>query len=151
MDWSLRKLTARQIDKQVKPLMNFIVPKTGWIKTIRMALGINNRQLAERMGVTSERIVKIEADELESKLTMATLEKAAEAMNCKFVYGFLPNDKLDKLIEKAARDKAKTKMSRISHSMTLEDQKLEDKELKEQVDILTEEYLRGNIKNIWEK
>lgn len=151
MDWSLRKLTARQIDKQVKPFRNFIIPNIGWIRTIRKALGINTRQLGERTGVSSERIVRIEADELESKLTMATLEKMAEAMNCKFVYAFVPDDNLDKIIEKSARDKAKTQMFRVSHSMALEDQKIDSKEMKEQIDILTEEYLRGNIKNIWEK
>ena len=82
---------------------------------------------------------------------MATLEKMAEAMNCKFVYAFVPDDNLDKIIEKSARDKAKTQMFRVSHSMALEDQKIDSKEMKEQIDILTEEYLRGNIKNIWEK
>lgn len=151
MDWSLRKLTARQIDKQIKPFKNFIVPSEGWIRTIRKALGINTRQLGEKTGVSGERIVRIEADELENKLTMATLQKMAEAMNCKFVYAFIPDDNLDKIIERAARDKAKAQMDRISHSMALEDQKTESKELKEQIDILTEEYLRGNLKNIWEK
>lgn len=151
MDWSLRKLTARQLDKQVKPFKNFIVPSVGWIRTIRKALGINTRQLGEKTGVSGERIVRIEADELENKLTMATLQKMAEAMNCKFVYAFIPDDNLDKIIERAARDKAKAQMDRISHSMALEDQKTESKELKEQIDILTEEYLRGNLKNIWEK
>lgn len=151
MDWSLRKLTAKQIDKQLKPLKNLTIPSVGWIQTIRKALGINTRQLAEKTGVSSERIIKIEADELENKLTMATLQKMAEAMSCKFVYAFVPDDDLDKIIQKAARAKAKVQMSRISHSMTLEDQKTEDKELKEQIDILTEEYLRGNIKNIWDK
>ncbi|MDP5020599.1 MAG: mobile mystery protein A [Rickettsiaceae bacterium] len=151
MDWSLRKLTARQIDKQVRPFKNFIVPSIGWIRTIRKALGINTRQLGEKTGVSGERIVRIEADELENKLTMATLQKMAEAMNCKFVYAFIPDDNLDKIIERAARDKAKAQMDRISHSMALEDQKTESKELKEQIDILTEEYLRGNLKNIWEK
>lgn len=150
MDWSLRKLTARQIDKQIKPFKNFIVPSEGWIRTIRKALGINTRQLGKKTGVSGERIVRIEADELENKLTMATLKKMAEAMNCKFVYAFVPNDNIDKLIEKAARDKAKAQIARVSHSMALEDQKTEPRELEEQVDILTEEYLRGNLKNIWE-
>jgi predicted DNA-binding mobile mystery protein A len=151
MDWSLRKLTARQIDKQVRPFKNFIGPSIGWIRTIRKALGINTRQLGEKTGVSSERIVRIEADELENKLTMATLQKMAEAMNCRFVYAFVPNDNLDKIIQKAAQDKAKTQMSRISHSMTIEDQKTGVKELNEQIDILTEEYLNKNIKKIWDK
>ena len=151
MDWSLRKLTARQIDKQVKPFKNFIMPTVGWIRTIRHALGLNTRQLAEKTGVSSERIIRIEADELESKLTMATLQKMALAMNCKFVYAFVPEDNLDKIIERTARNKAKAQLSRISHSMTLEDQRTEEAELQEQINILVEEYLRGNIKNIWEK
>jgi len=151
MDWSLRRLAGKQIDKQVKPLVSFKIPSVGWIKTIREALGMNIRQLAERTYVSSERVLKIEGDELEKKLTMATLHKMAAAMDCKFVYAFVPNNKLEKIIENTAWNKARTQMSRISHSMALEDQKTEGKELKEQIDILTEEYLRGNIKNIWEK
>jgi predicted DNA-binding mobile mystery protein A len=151
MDWSLRKIAIRQIEDNVKHLSGFTAPTIGWIQTIRKILGMNLRQLAEKAEVSNERIIKIEADELNNKLTMATLHKMAAAMNCKFVYAFIPNDNLDKIIKQAARDKATTQMLKISHSMLLEDQKIESKKLKEQVDILTEEYLKGNIKNIWDK
>ena len=151
MEWSLRRIAAKQLDKQLKSLKEVKVPSGGWIKTIRETLGMNIRQLAERTAVSSERIIKIESDELEEKLTMATLQKIATAMNCRFVYALVPDEDLCKIIEREARRKATMQLNRISHTMTLEDQKTHDKELKEQVDILTEEYLRSNIKKVWDK
>lgn len=151
MDWSLRKLTLKQLTRQLKPLAGFETPASGWIRAIREAMGMNTRQLASRVGVTSERIIKIESDELENKLTMATLRKIAEAMNCRFVYAFVPDDNLEKIVENEARKKARQNMARISHTMALEDQKVRREEQNEQVEILVEEYLRGNIKKIWDE
>lgn len=58
MEWSLRRIAARQLDKQLKLLKEVKVPSGGWIKTIREALGMNIRQLADRTAVSSERIIK---------------------------------------------------------------------------------------------
>ncbi len=151
MNWTTRKLTVKQIDRQVKHLSDFKIPTAGWIKTIREALGMNARQLGERSGVSGERILKIESDELKSRLTMATLEKMAEAMNCRLVYGFVPSESLSKIIERAAAEKARLQLTRVSHTMALEDQKITDKVLSEQIELLKEDLLRGNIKKVWEK
>ena len=151
MEWSLRKITSSHIEGQVKGLIKIAKPPVGWIKTIRNILGMNTRQLGERCGVTSERIQRIESDELNKKLTMATLEKMAIAMNCRFVYGFVPNEGLINTIEKQAKYKAETRLNRIAHSMALEDQKTSDRAYKEQLEILTEEMLKKSLNKIWEK
>jgi len=150
MDWSLRKLKLAQIERQIKGLDCITIPAVGWIKNIREALGMNTRQLGERCNISSERIVKIESDESEGKLTMATLEKMATAMNCKFVYGFVPNDGLINTIERQAYIKAKSQLARISHSMTLENQKISNESMNEQIELLKEELIKGNIKKIWD-
>lgn len=151
MEWSIRRIAATQVDKQLKKLRGVTVPPVGWIKTIRKILGMNIRQLGERVGVSSERIIRIESDEINEKLTIGTLKKVATAMNCHFVYALVPNEEICTIIEKEARSKVIKQLARISHTMALEDQKINDKELKEQIDILTEEYLRGNIKKVWDK
>lgn len=151
MDWALRKIAIRQMEKKTKAFADFVQPGKGWIKTMREVLGMNIRQLAEKIEVSSERVVRIESDELNNKLTMATLQKVASAMNCRFVYAFVPNENLDKFLEKTAKEKATAQMLKISHSMALEDQEVKSKELKEQINILAEEYLRGDIKKIWDK
>ena len=151
MDWSLRKIRARQIEKELAGMSKILCPKVGWIKTIRETLGMNTRQLGERCNVTSERIIRIEIDEVDGKTTLATLEKVARAMNCRLVYGLVPNDEFIEFIEKTASNKAESQLKRISHTMSLEDQRVSDSALKEQVEMLKEELIRGNIKKIWDK
>ncbi len=151
MDWSLRKIRAKQMEKELTGMSKILRPTVGWIKTIRETLGMNTRQLGERCNVTSERIIRIEADEIDGKTTLATLEKVASAMNCRLVYALVPNDGFIEFIEKAALSKAESQFKQISHTMALEDQKVSDSSLKEQIAILKEELIRGNIKKVWDK
>ena len=151
MDWSLRKIKAKQLEKSLSSFSKILRPKKGWVRTMRETLGMNARQLGERCNVSAERIIKIEADELLGKPTIATLEKMAAAMNCRLVYGFIPNSDLIQLIEQTALTKAINQLKRTSHSMSLEDQETSNKALLEQADTLKEEMLRGNIKYIWDK
>lgn len=151
MDWLLRKIKAKQIEAEVSELSKLSRPSTGWVKTIREALGMNTRQLGNRCNVSSERIIRIEADELEGRTTLATLEKTAKAMNCKLVYAFVPNDEIIKFIEQTAEDKAEMQLMQTSHHMALEDQKTSIKSRNDQIEILKEEILKNNIKYIWDK
>ncbi len=151
MDWYFRKLKAQQIEKMLNPLSHLNTPSSGWVKAAREVLGMTTRQLGERCNVTSERIIKIESDEVKKNLTMKTLEKVAESMDCRFVYGLVPNSGFIESIEKAAEQKARQIVQRISHTMQLEDQKLSNKELEKQIDLLKAELLGKNIKKIWDK
>ena len=151
MNWSLRKIRTKQIEKELSAFSKILCPTVGWIKTIRETLGMNARQLGERCNVTSERIIRIEADEIDGKTTLATLEKVASAMNCRLVYALVPNDGLLKFIENTALNKAQSQLKHISHTMALENQKVSETALKEQIEILKEELIKGNIKKIWDK
>lgn len=151
MDWYLHKIRAKQIEEELSILQNLPRPKEGWVKTIRKTMGMNTRQLGERCNVSSERIIKIEADEVEGRTTINTLEKAAQAMNCKLVYAFVPLSGILEFIEKTAEDKARAQLERTSHHMALEDQKVSNKALNDQIEILKDELLRNNMKSIWDK
>jgi len=151
MDWYLRKIRAKQIEKELNMLQSLSCPKEGWVKTIRQTIGMNTRQLGERCNVSSERIIKIEADEAEGRTTLNTLEKAAKAMDCKLVYAFVPLSGILEFIEKTAENKAKAQLERASHHMVLEDQKVSNQALNDQIEILKDELLRNNIKSIWDK
>ena len=60
------------------------------------------RQLAARMGVAPSRIPAIEKAEVTGATTLRTLRQAAAAMNCAFVYAFVPIEPLDDMLR--ARD-----------------------------------------------
>ncbi|MHC4952000.1 MAG: mobile mystery protein A, partial [Planctomycetota bacterium] len=101
-----KKLTLRQLDavlKAFKPLKTQTIPQKGWVRAIRDALGMSARQLASRMDVKQQRIVRIEQDEKQGRVTVNTLRKVAEAMECEFVYGFVPKESLEQTVRDQAR------------------------------------------------
>ena len=77
MNWKIRKLQGKQLDKLLSPLGKLTCPKEGWVKTIRSTLGMTSKQLGKRIGVSSPRILKIEQDEIQEKTTLATLKTAS--------------------------------------------------------------------------
>ena len=85
------------VENSLRPwrsLINHPKPSSGWIKTIRAALGITSKQLAERMGIAQANVIAIEEREVLQTVTLATLEKAAHAMNCQLIYALVPNEEI---------------------------------------------------------
>ena len=56
------KLILKQLDSQLLPLREkgaLVVPKQGWVRTIRKAIGMTIKQLARQWQVDPSRVVKI--------------------------------------------------------------------------------------------
>jgi predicted DNA-binding mobile mystery protein A len=83
---------------------------------------MTDRQLAARMGVAPSRIPAIEKAEVTGGTTVRTLRQAAAAMNCAFVYAFVPIEPLDDILRQRAMQKARKNISRLDHAMRLENQ-----------------------------
>ena len=99
-----------------------IVPKGGWIRTIRKALGLTIKQLAKRLDLSTARIVQMEVSEQSNAATLKTLKLAAEAMDCVFVYRLLPKTSLENTVRQQAKKIATAQIARIAHTMDLEGQ-----------------------------
>jgi predicted DNA-binding mobile mystery protein A len=131
--------------------MTLLAPPNGWIKAIREALGMTARQLAARMGVLPSRIPVIEKAEVTGSTTVRTLRQAAVAMNCTFVYAFVPIEPLDEILRKRATQKAQRDLDRINHTMRLENQELRRSDLeaerKRTIDLL----LSGSLRGLWDE
>lgn len=149
MKWAFRKLSCKQLTDQLKPFRNIAIPHEGWLKTIRKLLGMTVEQLAIRSNVSRQRILQIEKDEVLKHLTMQTLEKVADNLNCTLVYALIPKKDLVTMINEQARKHIISKLENISHSMTLEDQKVKSDKQEEQIKILIEDLINNNIKDIW--
>jgi len=82
-------------------------PPGGWIRTVREAIGMESRQLSERIGSspTSGRASRIEKDEVKGGVTLRTMDKVAEAMGCRFVYAIVPSN--EESFETMVRARAK--------------------------------------------
>ena len=139
----LRSWTALRADN---------VPGGGWIKAVRGALGMNTRQLAERVGVEQSGITRLEERERSGNITLERLVKVAEAMNCKLIYAIVPNDRfvdLEAIIDERARDLAQQLVRRTEHSMRLEKQGADDDDLAKEVDSLASQLKLKMDSRIW--
>ena len=118
----------RTLDNRLKKLPKkeeFIVPKLGWIKSIREALGMSAADLGDRMGIARQSVLTLEDSESDGKAGMDSLKRAAEAMDCSLVYAFLPNSSLENILRKQIEKVVAERMRKVSHSMKLEDQAAE--------------------------
>lgn len=146
------KLVVKQLDikldewRQAKTLFQ---PKNGWISTIRKALGMTTKQLADRLGVNRSRVIKIESDENREALTMKTLIVAANALECDFVYALVPRKSLQAMLSHQAQQVAKKHVEHVAHNMLLEKQELSAEQNKEHIEHLKEKLLKSAYKKLW--
>jgi predicted DNA-binding mobile mystery protein A len=63
-------------------------------------------ELAMRMGVSQSRISQIEASEIDGSLEMRTLQRVAEALNCRLHYVLVPQAPLESMVREQAEFKA---------------------------------------------
>lgn len=128
-----KKLIIEQLDKKLQKYSIFEetdIPSKGWIYSIRTALNMSLTQLGRRIKKTAQSVREIELREQEKSLTIKKFIEVAEALNLRFVYGFVLRDSsLEKMIENRALQIAEEIVMRTSHTMALEDQKNSDERL----------------------
>jgi predicted DNA-binding mobile mystery protein A len=91
---------------------------------------------------------ELEASERAGTISLASLRRAAAALDADFVYALVPRKKLRDTIAARAHELAKERIAPIAHSMRLEAQGLPDKELAEQVEELARE-LERRPRDLW--
>lgn len=121
-----QRLQIEQLDTKFRSftsLASITAPPVGWVKVIRLALGMTLKQLANRLSITKQSTQEIEKREKEGTITIKSLREVAKALDMELVYGFVPKDgSIDALIERKAKVLATKIVSRTSNSMQLEDQ-----------------------------
>ena len=123
MSDKLKNLQIQILDRHIAEICVCDRPDEGWIAAIRKSLGMSVRQLAERIGVTQQSTARLESNEAEDSITLKSLRKAAEALDCRVVYALIPNEgSLDAAIRKQAIKKATGIVKDVDHSMQLEAQ-----------------------------
>ncbi len=120
----------RHLDKRfsaLRPLANSPRPPKGWLRAIRDALGMTSAQFARRLGVSQPRIIELEQSEVGGGVTLNTLQRAAEALGCRFVYALVPEQPLEDTVRARAKLIAARQLSAVDQSMRLEDQAVTSK------------------------
>lgn len=104
-------------------LQKVATPPTGWLKAIRLALGISLQQLADKLKVTRQSLSEMEQREQDGSVTLKSLRDVANALDLQLVYGFVAKDgSLEALIDRKAKELATQIVMRTSNTMKLEDQ-----------------------------
>lgn len=118
-------LCRRQLDAAVGSRLSAKIPPRparGWVAAIRSALGMTTRQLAARMGMRQPSLIALEKAEVAGTISLNTLRRAAEALDCDLAYVLVPRRPLDETVKRRARAIAEAHVAAASHSMQLEGQ-----------------------------
>ncbi|MEN5208084.1 helix-turn-helix domain-containing protein [Stenotrophomonas terrae] len=96
----MRHLARKQLDHRFAALRSIpksilLAPKKGWIRAIREALGMPRRAFAKRLGVSVQRVARIELGEENGTISMTSLSNAAEALDCELLVILLPRRSLE--------------------------------------------------------
>lgn len=149
-----KQLVIDQLDSTLKKfnsVKHLFPPRNGWIKAIRSALGMSSKQLAKRLGVSTQRMSFLEHNETTGAVTIETMRKAAEQLDCFFVYGIVPKQTLKNIVIKRATHIAKKIIKQSSQTMLLEQQNISKQEEKKMLKDKVEELTSKIPSYLWEK
>ena len=149
---SIKKTVVKQyirlVDKAVGQHSSDVPPE-GWITTVRKALGMSVQQLADRLAVSRSAIYQTEQNERSKTISIGQMEKLAEAMGARFVYGIVPKGSVDEIIMDQARLKARSVLRRTNAHMALEKQALPLDFLNEEIESLAREIAEKRPSDLW--
>ncbi len=149
-----KKLIRQQLEitlQKFRSLLDISMPPKGWIRAVRDALGMNGRQLADRLNVTRQRTALIEKDELGGSATIKTMRRVAESLDCVFVYALVPRTSLKQTLHEQAKRVARKRLARVSHTMMLENQELSDIDQEQALNDMVKELIETQPSTLWDE
>ena len=124
-------------------------PPSGWVKAIRESLGMAAAHLAARLGVTTSTVTRLETSEADDTISLGTLRRVAEALECEVRYALVPKQSLEDTLKARALAMALRQMAPISHSMALEAQATSAEAKEAQALALAEALRSGSPRKLW--
>lgn len=149
-----RKLLIEQLDQKLKPFQKteiVLVPNKGWIHTIRTTLHMTMGQLGANLNITRQGVKRIEESEAKGTISINSLKEVGEALELKFIYGFVPKDgSINNLINSKAENLARKIILRTNQNMKLENQGIGDEKINGSIKDLANEIKREMRKSLWD-
>lgn len=151
----MRQLARIRLDKRFSMLRdtcceNVQMPRGGWIRAIREALGMPRHALGRRMGLGEKRVAQLEQGEAQGRLSMSSMARAAEALDCELVVALIPRRPLEETISDRRRELAMAWFnSRVRHTMSLEGQSVSIEDLS--ADVLSEIQRQFPDERLWDE
>lgn len=141
----LSRLQLRQLDASLEKWRISRLPArptSGWLRAIRKTLGMSSSALARRVHVSDSAIRKLEQSEADGAITLASLRRMAEALDCELQYALVPRKPLKDILSERALEVAREQVGTVVHHMTLESQRVDDEITRAQVEEVAEQLLR---------
>lgn len=146
-----REQTRHQV-ADAAPLARVRIPRQGWIKTVRTALGMSGAALSRRLGGGRTMAANLERYEREERATLKSMRQTAAAMGCRFVYAIVParDDSIESLIEAQAERRARQMVRDASIHMALEAQQLGVRDSADEIRRLKKQLLYEMPRDFWD-
>jgi|SaaInlStandDraft_1057018.scaffolds.fasta_scaffold58595_2 predicted DNA-binding mobile mystery protein A len=143
-----KPLIIKQLNESIIPKVR--TPRDGWVRSLRNALGMKLKDLAKRLSVNDSTVSRMENREVDGTITLNSLRKLADAMDCDLVYGLVPREgNYSKLLKRQARQYVSQNWDLVNHSMMLERQQLTEKEREEIAEMRANELASNVDPVIW--
>lgn len=154
MDAIRRRLRRQQLDGQLAPVRGVLplhAPMGGWIKSIRMALGMSLKDLAARVGTSAQSSIhQFERGEVDGTITVKKLRLVADALNCDVSIVFVPRISLEQMVQDQTKKKVTGRVNRASHTMVMENQRVGYRVVEDLILDATQESLENGDSRLWE-
>jgi predicted DNA-binding mobile mystery protein A len=144
-------LARKRLDERLAPLRDTVrripTPSRGWLRAIREALGMTATQFARRLGIARQSADDLEKSEAAGAITLASLRRAAAALDCTLVYALVPNRSLEETVRARAKAIAAENLRRVAHTMALEDQQAQHGHFNEEVEAYVNDFVKE--RDLW--
>lgn len=97
------------------------MPARGWLRAVREAVGLTQGTVAARASVKRQSYSQFETAEEKGTITLGSLKRAAEAMDCELVYFVIPKETVSPTYSglTAIHDPEVRHLKATEHSMSL--------------------------------
>ncbi|HXQ81691.1 MAG TPA: helix-turn-helix domain-containing protein [Opitutaceae bacterium] len=104
------------------------MPARGWLRAVRDAIGLTQGEVASRAGVKRQSYAQLEAAEEKGSISVASLRRAAGAMDCELVYFIMPREPVARTYVELAqvRDPRFRHLRATEHSEALKERDTRD-------------------------
>ena len=86
-------LRLRQLDRTLASFRAAVAvprPQKGWIRVIREAMGVSAGEVGRILGTSRQLPLQFEKAEADDSITLKSLRKVADALDCDLVYALVP-------------------------------------------------------------
>ena len=128
MRTEFRQLRLSQLDRTLELVRDVPArPSSGWIASVREALGLSQREVGKNMHASGQAIQQFEKAEADDRISLRALRRVAGSMGCELIYVLVPKSgSFAELAEQPTREQAARDVKSVLHTMALEDQKPEN-------------------------